>query len=279
MKLKPLLARLLMLVTPIAGVSFAATPSQAASLAYSGSEFDFYNFSQNPDTISTLANTNTDVFSNGGVVDALALAKANFTVDPAVAFNSSVAQAFGEDSGYLGLAQSQAQVLGNFIVEAGNAFYFDFTGLLEMGTEIDDPEIESASALGNTYFVLLDSTDSANSIVLDYFGIAGNLTTPNNNDFLEFDNSEYVTLTNQSIETDFGSNQEYGLAYFTGTYYRDFSSTINLTLVEVKQNEAKVKVPESSNTLALLLFSTIGVGYGMKKATMKKEKVRRESCG
>src|SRR5690242_9261797 len=145
MKVKPLLAHLLMLVTPIAaGVSLAASPSQASTLAYSGSEFEFYNFSHNPDTVSTLANTNTDVFSHGGSISALANAKANFKVNPALAFNYSVAQAFGENQDYVGLAQSDAQVIGNFLVDAGNSFSFDFTGSLEMATAIDNPVGESA---------------------------------------------------------------------------------------------------------------------------------------
>lgn len=241
MKFKPFLAQILMLVTPIsAGVSLTVSPSQAASLAYSGSEFQFYNFSQSPDTIATSANTDTQVFSNGGSVAALAAAQAYFGISSPLAFNSSVTQVYGEDKAYLGVAQSQAQVLGNFIVEAGNPFYFDFAGLLEMGTEIDDPRIESASALANISFLLIDNTDSQNSTVLDYFGLFGNVTTSDNNDFLESENSENVALTNQSKMTYFGGNQESASARFTGTYKRDFTSTIHLTLVEIKQNLATI---------------------------------------
>lgn len=280
MKLKPLLARLLLFVTPIAaGVSLAASPSQASTLAFSGSEFEFNNFSQSPYTVATLTDTNTEVFSNGGTVAALADAQAYFGVKPPLAFNSSVTLAFGEKKDYVGLAQSQAQVVGNFLVDAGKSFSFDFTGFLEMGTAIDDPVGESASTLGSTYFLLLDSTDSGNSTLLDYFGIFGKITTPGNNDFLETQKSEHVTLTSQPIVTSFGGKQESASASVTGKYYRDFSSRTNLTLVEVKQNEAKVKVPESSNTLALLFFCTIGVGYGMKKAAMRKVEATREYCG
>lgn len=262
MKIKPLLAHFLLFLTPIAaGVSLAASPSQAATLASSGSEFEFNNFSQNPYAIETSANTNTEVFSNAGSVYALATAEATFLVDPPLAFNSSVTQVFGENKNYFGLAQSQAQVLGNFIVEAGKSFSFDFTGFLELGTAIDESVGASASAFANIYFLLIDNTDSPNSTVLDYFGIFGKVTTPENTDFLESENSENVALTSQSKMTSFGGKQESASARFTGTYSREFTSNTNLALVEVKQNEASVDVPEPSSTLAVLFFCTVGVGY------------------
>ena len=247
----------------ITGSVLVALPSFAATLASSGGKLTITNFSQNPQNISTFSDTNTSAISQNGLTEANANAQADFTVDSSssAALNSD-STTFGVGQEYQGNANSISQVLGNFFVAANQDFTLDFTADLELGTSIDNPQFESANAIGSLALLAIDSTTQA---IYDSFSIFGNLNTQGDGDSLEYQSSQNITLTSNSTETIFGGTQESAKASVKGSLQNRFDSPTNLTLVAVTTNQASVKTPESSNTLALLGFcGALGLWYGVK---------------
>ena len=275
--------RFLLLVTPLVtssaiaqfAVGIAASPSLAATLASSEASFNIDNFSHNPLDVFTLADTDTSTITTSAQVTAEADAFATFINNPSespYASNSSFSRANGEGSNYyLGQAQSLAGVIGyNFLVGDGETFSFDFDGFLRLETSIDNLKSESANAAGELSFNLYDSTDSNNMMFLDSFTISSNLTTPGDGDFLDSQVSNNITLTSDSEPTSFGGTQESASALVEGQFSRYFANSTDLTLIEVKTNEASVTVPEPSSTLGLLLFCLIGVGYKVRRKHLEQ---------
>ncbi|WP_414586312.1 hypothetical protein [Scytonema sp. PCC 10023] len=264
--------RFLLLLTPwIASSVLAASPSQAATLALSEGVVEFTRFSQSPSTVDTNVDTNTVI--NNDLVNALANAEATFILAPPTAFNSSFNIALGKGTNYLGQAESEATVIGNFDVDAGTPFSFDFTAGLNVATSIDNPPPigvrEDATASGDISFVLLDT---ANDSVLDFFSLVGNVTSEDDSDFIGFQKSENVTLSNPIKTSDFKGNEESATAFVQGSLQRSFAKKTNLTLIEVKRNNAIVtaRTPEPSSILALL--SCCGV-IGVVLKSRRKETV------
>ncbi|MEI2578194.1 hypothetical protein [Scytonema sp. PRP1] len=241
----------LLLLTPcIASSMLAASPSQAATLARSEGVLEFTRFSQNPSTTGTATNTNTVTIANNGMVNAFANAEATFIVAPPTASNSSLSLAFGEGRDYLGLAESEVTVIGNFDVDANTPFSFDFKSNLNLETSIDNPQAENARAAGDISLALLDTTTNS---TIDFFSLAGNLTTPGDDDFIAYQKSDNISLGNPVTTSNFGGNQESATASIQGSLQRYFANNTNLTLIEVKRNQARVtSVPEPSTCLALL---------------------------
>ena len=66
-----------------------------------------------------------------------------------------------------------------------------------------------------------------------------------------------MNLSQALANRDFGGQQESLVAFFEGSVKRDFADATNLALIEVKRNRVRVKAPEPSNNLALLLASGV----------------------
>lgn len=224
------LKRFLVLVTPaIASSMLVTSPSQAASIAYSGSTLNINNLSSSPSDISVLTDAVTKAISTGGQVSANAQADGKFNVDANnSASNSSFSQAQGQGYGYTGSAYSLATIVGyNFQVD--NDFSFDFSGSFKLYTAIDNALTESAKAFGKLTLQLYDNNTGN---LLDSFNIYGKLST-------------------------FGGTQDFSTT-FNGSYSGVFNQPTSLTLVEVEENGAEVHaVPEPSTTLASLLSCTM----------------------
>lgn len=261
--------RRVLFVTPlIAGSALVAAPSQAATFAYSQGDFNFTNFSQRPLAIGTDVNGNSLAIGKGGMVKALSQATATFVIGPTPpeASNFSLSQALGEGRDYLGQANTQATVIGNFVVDANTQWSVDFTTNLNLKTSIDNPPAENARAAGDISFALIDTT---NNTILDFFDLTGNVETLGDNDFIAFQKSDNVTLNNPLTTSNFGGNQESATASIQGSVQRYFANETNVALVEVKRNRARVVVPEPSTTLALLsCCSLLGVVTKAKRKAM-----------
>ncbi|MGH8001457.1 MAG: hypothetical protein ACREPR_19060 [Brasilonema sp.] len=251
----------------IASSVLGSAPSQAAAFAYSEGEFNFTNINQTPLAIGTETDTNTIAIGNGGTIDTLAQATANFVTRPTPeASNSSLSAALGENKDYLGLAESQAAVIGEFVVDAGTSFSFDFTADFNLETSIDNPPVENAKASGDISFALIDTT---NNNILDFFSLTGNLNTLGDDDFLAYEKSDNVALSNPITTSNFGGNQESATASIQGSVQRSFDNTTNIALVEVKRNQVRVTAPEPSSSLALLSgCSVIGVVTRARRKAM-----------
>ena len=263
-KYSELLKKFLLLTAPVIASSVLfSTPSKAATFAYSEGNLDFTNFSQSPSNVATDVVTETlavDI-DGEGMVGAIAEAEAFFLIEPAEASNSSLSAAFGQNQDYLGVAKSEASVIGNFKVEANTNFAFDFFSNLELATSIENPPQESAEVSGSISFALIDRQ---NNDVLDFFNLVGNITTQGDNDFVAFQKSDNVILSETFSAPGFGGLQEFLAVSIQGSLQRYFADETNLTLVEVKRNRARVTAPEPSSTLALLLCSGF-IGMVLKR--------------
>ncbi len=237
------------------------SPSKAATFGYSNSEAEFYNFSDIPSNVATSTDTYTFTDGNGGSVVAESQADAEFFQLLPLAFNSNLSVAYGENQDYLGLAESQSEIISNFDIEAGTNFYFDFWTFLDLETSIDNPPAENARASGDISFFLFDID---NNTVLDYFSFAGNLVTEGDNDFVAFEKSDNVNVRQAEADGDSGGKEEFLIAYVEGSVDRYFASETNVALIEVKQNRVRVTAPEPSISLALLVSSGV-IGVVLKR--------------
>lgn len=281
--------RFFLLVTPlIATSSLVTSPTQAATLALSQGEFYLKNFNLDPEVTATVNNANTSTITKDGEVSATNNTNIDFLLEPAEVINKSLSQAFGKNKNYLGLANADGKVLGNFFVDAGESFSVDFTAFLDLETSIDKPVAENARASADIYFLLFDTTDIANQGLLDdfftqllsdttpnikktpldFFSLSANLNSLNENDFISSQTSQYFTLSKQDTQFNFGGNAEFAIALFEGSLKRSFANPTNLTFIQVRRSQVKVSVPEPSTTSALLfLCALVAVAT---KAKLKK---------
>ncbi|MBO3464357.1 hypothetical protein G7B40_002445 [Aetokthonos hydrillicola Thurmond2011] len=256
--------RILLLVTPLVSSSvLAPSSSQAATLASSVGQLQFPTFSQSPVDVGTGVSTNTLTTARNGLAIATSQATASFIATPPEASNFSISEAFGQGRDYLAQAESQATVLGDFVVDAGKQFSFDFAAQLNLKTSIDNPPQENARASGDISFVLLDRDTNS---VLDFFTLVGNLNTEGGGDFLATQKSNDINLSILSKDSNFGGQQEFATASVKGSVQRSFDRQTNLALVEVKRNRAEVRAPEPSTRLALLL------GAGLVSVALKSRR-------
>ncbi|MDJ0798876.1 MAG: hypothetical protein QNJ51_19000 [Calothrix sp. MO_167.B12] len=247
-----------LLFTPCLAVSMVTIlPSKAATFASSEGNFLFTEFSQSPSTV--FASFDGDVSAIAISESAKLFTEANpdaiFIVDPPVASNSSSSFALGETGDYLGTVESEATIRGVFDITAGTDFKFNFFGDLTLETSIDNGG-ESARASGDIFFTLIDTS---NDTTVDFLSLVGNVNTPGGNDFIAYDKSENVALSNATnTDFNFGGNQEFAEADIIGSYQRYFANDTRLALVEVKRNRvvvSAVPVPEPSASPALFIAS------------------------
>ncbi len=272
-----ILKKTLLLFAPCLAISMVTiSPSKAATLAGSEGNFLFTGFSQNPATVSSDIDLNVTAtaISESAKLSTEADADAVFVVEPALGYNVSSTSALGEVGDYLGTAESEATIQGVFDITADTNFKFDFFGDLTLDTSIDDPSVENARASGDILFTLVDIS---NNQTIDYFGLVGNLNTLGGNDFIAYDNSEYVLIDPYATTTDydFGGNQEYAEAYIVGSYERYFANNTTLALVEVKRNKVEISAvpePEPSANPALFIatLTLFSCGVLMVKPKLKK---------
>ncbi len=252
-KYSRLLKKFLVVATPILASFVSISPSRAATFAYSQGKVLFSEFSQSASNVVTDLDTLT--ITEGSMVQAMAEAEAMFLIEPAVASNPSLSAALAESQDYLGIAESETSVIGNFDIEANTKFSLDFISNLELATSIDNPPKESARASGDISYALVDTQ---NNDVLDFFNLVGNIVTEGDDDFVALQKSDNVILSEAFGAPGFGGLQEFLAVSIQGSLERYFADETTVALVEVKRNRAEVKaVPEASSTLALLLASGV----------------------
>ncbi|MBD2773643.1 hypothetical protein [Iningainema tapete] len=260
----------LQIATPIVtGSVLVASPSQAATFAFSQGDFEFSNFSQSPLEVETETDVDAVAIDTGknNMVQAQGSAQASFVISPPEAINFSISEALGEGRNYIGEANSEARVIGKFFADAGTPFSFDFAANLNLQTSIDDRRDEIATGAGDVSFLLLDTNKMS---VLDFFSLFGNLTTPDDADFVALETSDNITISNLLRDANFEGNQEFATVSVAGSLKRTFAERTDFTLVEVKRNQARVvSTPEPSTHLALLLYCGSAIGVVAYKSKRK----------
>lgn len=253
----------------IATSAIATSPALGATFAFSEASALLDDFSHRPHSTHTFAGTNALTIAGlGSSVTALGQANAILANSPTqepFAGNFSSSLALGEGHDYRGLAQSEARIVGNFFVEENQSFSFDFYGFLNMATAIDNPIGESATATGNIFLGLFDSTNLESVTLLDYLSLSGHLATAADTDFLNYENSDAIAA-DYSSKTAFGGTEEFASVSVNGSLQRYFSSRTHLTLIEFKATQVAVKAPEPGFTLG---FIALGIGVVLKSKNKK----------
>jgi len=270
LKLAQKIARAVVPITPLV-FTLAATPTIAATFASSESTVTIDNFSHNLFDSEVITDTFTSTFATDGNVNASTDAVANFITEPPSAFNSSFSSTDGTGNNYSGTADSFAGVLGNFSVNSGETFSFNFDADLNLATSIDNPQTETAIADGTVSFALYDTSNVDSWTLLDSFTISGNVTS-GDSDFLNFNSSNgtLLNLSNISLTTNFGGDRESATASTEGIFSRTFDRVTNLTLVEVKENRSTVAVPEPSIVVGTILgIFALGYRAWSRRVTVK----------
>ena len=247
----------------------AALPSQAATLSLSGSSLSLSNFNQIPQSVTSLTNTNTfasaaasnalDTANTLSTAQALAIAEANIILAPSPSVsNDSLSLALGQGSSYSGLGQSQAQNLGTFFIEANQSLSFTFDSSLFLQAATDNLSLENANSIGNLSFVV---SDSESQYIYGFFDLFGNLATQNNDDFLNLQVGNNITLASApSLQSAFGGTQESAQASVSGSFDYLFTQPTTVTLSAFTGNQANVQaVPENANPIAFVLFGLMGI--------------------
>lgn len=264
---KKIAQRLVALIAPIvAAPAWSQAPAVAATLVSSEATFQFDNFSHTAYSVGAATNTNTLTLTTGPASLTTATASAFGYFVPGMAGTFSSSAASGQGSSYLGVAQSLAQVVGNFLVGPGESFGFNFRASLALASSVSAPQSERANAAGRIAFWLFGSANGGPPSLLDSFSAFGQVAAGGNN-FLGLQSSGNIRYR--------GGANMYGTATeslasanFQGSYQRDFNSATQLTLVEVQEIEANVAVPEPSVPLALpLSIFFLCVGWKARKKT------------
>lgn len=261
-----LLKPLILLASSWVATTIAIAPSQAATSASSKAEVKLINFSQELENIEAITKVKAIAISESGSLTSEIETEVEGDADANRTSNFSSHLAEGADGDYFGFSRSVTKVLGNFVVEK-EPFTFDFSAFLELDTSIDNPSLEDAISRGRTSILLYNSRKNR---LLDSFAISGGLFAKDQGDFLKIKASKNFVIDFLETQRDFQGNQETATAKATGQFSRFFRKETHLRLVQVQRNrvniqgENSVKVPESSNLLALLLFSATGLGMVMR---------------
>jgi hypothetical protein len=246
------------LAASAAGALFTSTPSLAGTFSFSKGLLEFKNFNLAPIDLITDAKTNTNAVSFNGFAESTANAEATIAATNigTTANNFSDALARGDGENFLADAQSFATTIGEFEIEAGESLNFDFITDFYLQASRYTPfnSKGKASADGEIYFELVDAS---NNQKLDFFSLVGNLTNPNNKDFVNINQSENINFTTLFQQSDYDGLEKSTIAYTQGYYQRQFANKTNVKLLGYTFNSARVKVPEVSTSLGLVFFAAL----------------------
>ena len=199
----------------------------------------FSNYSHAPEGIGTDTDTIAIVESGATIADAEAEA---FFYDSELSGFFTESSGASEESAFEGSANSDAQVIANFTVEAGETFSFDFSEDVLLETqEIDNPDAEYNQAQLTIGFFLLDTSDLDNIEVLDYADLWAYLVSSEQISDLEVYFSDNFTLSDgyQTIDIDGDNELDFISSTTIGTYQHTFDQDTNLTLLKVSQSDVQ----------------------------------------
>ena len=261
-----------LLATPlVTGLTVGIAPSSAAIIAGSAATVSLDNFSHTPKGNGTVTDAYTNTTANNGLVISEAMAEAVFISNDQGLWtgNYSQSKVEGEGNNYAGFAKTQAIVLGDFDIEAGETFSFNLQTALDLLTSIDNRESERASASGSISFSFINTVTN---IMLDSFQIASGLSSSSGH-YLNFSpsNSFNPTVINFNLITE--GSVVYSSLSTSGAYSRRFDSATSLRLVEVNNNIAEAEaVPEPSTLLGSAIF--LGLFVKRRKLNNKLSPVK-----
>lgn len=257
------------------GVLLLSSDVSATTLAFSGSNFEFSNFSISPFDTNVQTITDTLTVSQNGIVYATANAQSTFftpPLSPAHAFNSLSSLTTGVGSDYFGTANSYAGIVGKFNIASGETFSFDFTGSILLTNQIEYPLFEIASTLAHVNFNLSTLMDDGTvEPPIEGLNMLAFLNTPGLDSY-SLNKTDSITLNSVNVSQVNGTLNESFIALFSGTFSRLFPQATKVQLSEAKTGLALISassyaVPEPLTILGSLL--AVGVGGLLRKEYSK----------
>jgi hypothetical protein len=246
----------------------SVSPTQAATSALSYGDFFLTNLSQSFSTVNSNNQADTSAHADGGT--ATVYNNAVVETDDTVVSTFATSSASGENRDYFGFAETNATIVGNFLINAGNTFSFNFTSALDLETLINASQnIENVSVLREVSFFLYDTSDIPKQTLPDYlanllsnpdsigkkplvfFSLSASLNTSGNDNFLTSKKNENVTITSELKDSNFAGSQKFASTFVRGSVKRSFKNQANITLIVFRKGQARVAAPEPSPTLTL----------------------------
>jgi hypothetical protein len=238
-------------------------PCQAVTIASSEAGFRFQNFSSNPLNVNTSAFSVTFTQAKGSASFADGDANAFFTMIEPFAISETRSFARGQGNNFFGLADSQTEVLGNFLVDSNENFSFNFDGFLDISTSTESPTSGEATAAAAISWLLIDTTQNSESKIVGFFDVFAQLDTLGNNDMFIFpQSSDNVTLDFLNSDSNVGAteNMEFISTEFAGSLNTSFPRPTSLTLLEIQNSFALVeKTPEFTSILSIFSLGIFGL--------------------
>lgn len=248
-----------------------STPAQASTFAASDSIVELFNFSIAPFDTGANTFTNTQTLSFDGVVTAEANAVSLFPAssgEPTAGGNFVSAFATGQGNHYFGVAEGNASLGAGFKVNRNELFSFGFGGSIQLLANVDQPQVETARALGGiTLNISTLKPNGSPGKTLDSFSALALLNNPGRNDS-EIQSTGNFSLLSRSIERTPKGNQESILVTFRGAYERVFNRDKTIHLAEGKVGAAAVsstpkRIPEPLTILGSVF--AVGIGGWLRK--------------
>ena len=160
-------------------------------------------------------------------------------------------------------------MIGDFDIDAGETFSFNFHTVLDLLTSVYNRQSERASASVSIYFGLIDTV---NNLLLDSFQLASGLDSSRGL-YLDLSGSNSFNPTTINLNFMPEGTAAKSLLYTSGVYSRTFDSDTNLRLVEVNNNIAEAEaVPEPSTLLGTAIF--LGLFVRRRKLNNKLSPVK-----
>ncbi|MEL6814203.1 MAG: hypothetical protein AAFP03_05230, partial [Cyanobacteria bacterium J06598_3] len=235
------------------------------------------NFSVVPLDVESAARTFT--FTAGNQADAISTADALFTLFPeAEAVNAISSSAFSSDDTSSAFAESEASIVGDFAIKAGDTFSFDFAGIIDLFTVTEQPTEIATAVLETQYSIFEIGNGATLPVELDFFNMFGEINTPGGLDDFGVEGSEAIALLSPIISDNTSPIQtsESLLIDVSGQYQRLFEKDADLALVEVKLGQAltnredPVDIPDVSHPW-LGLLAIAGVFLQNKQPTKQNK--------
>ena len=217
------------------------------AITSSQAEFQIDNFNLSPTGTSvdafsvSFVSTEDETSTTSGSAEALFDILDNSTISETRSLSE------GQGDSLLSLTTSDTEVVGSFLVEAGETFSFDFDGFFNVATSNEAISSESAIAAATISLLLIDTTIGSSPSLVGFFDLFAQLETIGDSDLL------FTPLSRGGIavdifdtDTSFGAtnSNEFINAQFAGSFNSFFEDSKSLTLLQVQNSFTAISVDE-----------------------------------
>lgn len=175
----------------------------------------------------------------GGLASAIANSQALSLENPGFNLLATDTQVVGIDGGYLGLANSNAAILGTYQIRGNQPFSFEFAASLNLTSkEISNSRAEYSQGSLSTGFYVVDITNVFDIKVVDFFSLDSELISSAKKGDAKWESSKRVSLQSTAKNRNVGGNDaaDFVQADVFGRYSRSFAPGTQLAIIKVEKN-------------------------------------------